>query len=87
LSIANNRKGVRTIARKPAVHTVPYQGGWANITEGASRHFGVRPTKAAAESVGRDSARGRGAEHMSHRSDGTIGERRSYGGDPYPPRG
>jgi hypothetical protein len=73
--------------RKPAVHTVPHKDGWANRTEGSSRVFGVRPTKSAAESVGRDSARNRGVEQMSHRRNGTIGERRSYGPDPNPPRG
>lgn len=69
------------------VHTVPYKGQWANRTEGASRVFGVAPTKARAEQIGRDSARQRQAEHISHRRDGTIGERRSYGNDPFPPRG
>jgi hypothetical protein len=72
------------MSRTPAVHAVLYKGGWANRTEGSSR---VRPTKSAAESVGRDSARNRGVEQMSHRRDGTIGERRSYGPDPHPPRG
>lgn len=78
---------MRTIARKPAIHTVPHGDGWANRTEGATRVFGVAPTKDAAEQIGRDSARGRHAEHISHRRDGTIGERRSYGNDPYPPKG
>jgi hypothetical protein len=87
LTIRNKWKEVRAISKKPAVHTVPYGDGWASITEGATRHFGVRPTKDAAERVGRESARDRGVEHMSHRRDGTIGERRSYGPDPYPPKG
>lgn len=73
--------------RKPAIHTVPHQGGWANRTEGASRVFGSAPTKASAEAIGRASARSRGVEQISHRENGTIGERRSYGSDPYPPRG
>jgi hypothetical protein len=76
------------MARKPAVHTVPDgNGGWINRTEGSSRGFAPAPNKADAEAAGRDSAKGRGVEHMSHRRDGTIGERRSYGGDPHPPRG
>ncbi|HWV86175.1 MAG TPA: DUF2188 domain-containing protein [Capillimicrobium sp.] len=72
--------------RKP-VHTVPYQGQWANRTEGAKRVFGVAPTKADAEARGRQTAQERRTEHISHRRDGTIGERRSYGRDPFPPRG
>jgi hypothetical protein len=75
------------MAKKPAVHTVPTADGWANRTEGASRTFGGARTKAEAEANGRASAERRGVEHISHRKDGTIGERRSYGNDPNPPRG
>jgi len=71
----------------PPVHTVPYGDQWANISEGSSRHFGVADRKADAERTGRDSAERRGTEHLSHRKDGTIGERRSYGNDPHPPKG
>ena len=78
---------MRDIGKKPAVHTVPHGEGWANRTEGASRVFGTAPTKAAAAQIGQDSARSRGTEWMAHRTDGTIGERRSYGGDPHPPKG
>lgn len=76
------------MARKQAVHTVrDPEGGWINRTEGSQRGFGHAPTKAEAEQVGRESARRRGVEQISHRRDGTFGERRSYGNDPYPPRG
>jgi hypothetical protein len=76
------------VTRKPAVHTVPDgEGGWINRTEGVDRGFGRAERKADAEKVGRASAERRHAEHLSHRRDGTIGERRSYGGDPYPPKG
>lgn len=76
------------MARKPAIHTVPDgQGGWINRTEGSSRGFAPAERKTDAESAGRDAARRRGVEQISHRTDGTIGERRSYGGDPYPPKG
>jgi hypothetical protein len=76
------------MARKPAVHTVPNPaGGWINRTEGSDRGFGQAPTKADAERIGRGSAERRGVEQISHRRDGTIGERRSYGRDPYPPKG
>lgn len=76
------------MARKPAVHTVPDgNGGWINRTEGKSRGFAPAPKKVDAEGAGRATAKARGVEHMSHRRDGTIGERRSYGGDPHPPRG
>lgn len=74
--------------KKPAIHTVPDgHGGWINRTEGSNRGFGVAERKADAERIGRESARQRQTEHMSHREDGTIGERRSYGNDPHPPKG
>lgn len=76
------------MTRKPAIHTVPDgNGGWINRTEGSERGFGAAERKADAEQIGRESARTRQTEQMSHRKDGTIGERRSYGGDPYPPKG
>ena len=76
------------MAKKPAIHTVPDgDGGWINRSEGSSRGFGGAPRKADAERAGRDSAERRETEHVSHRRDGTIGERRSYGNDPHPPKG
>ena len=76
------------MAKKPAIHTVPDgNGGWINKTEGTARGFGRAERKADAEQSGRASAERRSTEHISHRRDGTIGERRSYGSDPYPPKG
>ena len=72
---------------KPPVHTVPHEDGWANRRAGASRASKTFPTKAAAQQAGRETARREGTEHIVHRKDGTIGERNSYGNDPYPPRG
>ncbi|MEA2358522.1 MAG: hypothetical protein QOI62_1782 [Solirubrobacteraceae bacterium] len=43
--------------------------------------------KAEAPATGRQMARDRRVEHLIHNLDGTIGERNSYGDDPYPPRG
>jgi Uncharacterized protein conserved in bacteria (DUF2188) len=75
------------MAKKPAIHTVKTDDGWINRTEGSGRGFGTAPTKAEAEAIGRESAERRGVEHISHRVDGTIAERRSYGNDPHPPAG
>ncbi|MBN9622465.1 MAG: DUF2188 domain-containing protein [Actinobacteria bacterium] len=76
------------MARKPAIHTVPDgDGGWINRTEGSDRGFGRTDRKSEAEQIGRESAQRRGVEQISHRRDGTIGERRSYGNDPFPPKG
>jgi len=76
------------MSRKPAIHTVPDgNGGWINRTEGSTRGFGAADRKTDAERIGRESAQRRQTEQMSHRLDGTIGERRSYGNDPHPPKG
>ncbi len=75
------------MAKKPAIHTVKTDDGWINRTEGSQRGFGPAPTKSEAEAIGRDTAERRGVEQISHRVDGTIGERRSYGNDPHPPKG
>jgi len=75
------------MARKPAIHTVRTDDGWINRTEGSSRGFGPAPTKAGAEAIGREAAERRGVEQISHRVDGTFGERGSYGNDPHPREG
>jgi hypothetical protein len=72
---------------KKNVHTVPHEGGWANRRAGADRVSKVFPTKDAAQSAGREAAKNEGVEHVIHKKDGTIGERNSYGHDPYPPAG
>lgn len=72
---------------KRNVHTVPHGDGWANRREGSERVSNTAPTKDQAEQVGRDMARNDHVEHLIHRRNGTIGERNSYGNDPYPPKG
>jgi hypothetical protein len=72
--------------RGGGVHTVPSPigRGWWNKVDGqrVTRHR----TKESAVEVGREIARRLKVEHTIHLSDGTIGEKNSYGNDPYPPR-
>jgi len=75
------------MSKRRNIHTVPHEDGWANRREGSDRASGLYPTKDTAEQAGRDTARRAGVEHLIHRRDGTIGERNSYGNDPFPPRG
>lgn len=70
-----------------SIHTVPVEGGWAGRREGSDRTGKTYPTKVAAEAANRVTARRHRVEQLSHRRDGTIGERRSYSGDPHPPKG
>jgi hypothetical protein len=74
------------MSAKP-VHTVPHEDGWANRREGSDRVSRVYPTKDEAQDAGRDTARNEHTEHIVHNRDGKIGERNSYGNDPFPPRG
>jgi hypothetical protein len=72
--------------RGGGVHTVPSPigAGWWNKVDGRviSRHR----LKENAVEVGRAVARELKVEHTIHKSDGSIGEKNSYGNDPFPPR-
>jgi hypothetical protein len=72
--------------RGGGVHTVPSPAGsgWCNKVDGKviSRHR----LKESAVETGREAARRLKVEHTIHLSDGSIGEKNSYGNDPYPPR-
>lgn len=72
---------------KRNLHTVPHGDGWANRREGSPRVSKVFRTKKEAQAAGRHTAKQSSVEHVIHRRDGTIGEKNSYGGDPYPPKG
>lgn len=74
------------MADKRNVHTVKVEDGWAGRRAGSDRTGKPYPTKAEAEAANRATARRDGVEHIPHRRDGTIGERRSYGNDPNPPK-
>lgn len=69
------------------IHTVHRNGRWYNEVEGGKRASNSADTKAEAQKIGRDMSRDRGVEHVIHNKDGKIGERNSYGNDPFPPRG
>jgi hypothetical protein len=72
--------------RGEGVHTVPspMRSGWCNKVNGkvVSRHR----RKDDALEAGREVARRLKMEHTIHMSDGTIGEKNSYGNDPFPPK-
>jgi hypothetical protein len=68
------------------VHTLHRGGAWFNEIEG-QEPFSSHHTKEEAVAAGRAQARAMRTEHLIHNLDGTIGERNSYGNDPFPPRG
>jgi hypothetical protein len=71
--------------RGGGVHTVPSPVGarWCNKVDGKviSRHR----LKDDAVEAGRAVARELKVEHTIHLTDGSIGEKNSYGNDPHPP--
>lgn len=60
---------------------------WKSKVEGSSRAAHTGGTKAEQQAVGRQMAKDRGVEHTIRKTDGTIGEKNSYGNDPNPPKG
>ena len=72
---------------KNNVHTVPHEGGWANVRHDSERASSVSPTQAEAIERGREIAKNAGVEHVIHGADGRIRESNSYGKDPFPPKG
>lgn len=75
---------------KRGVHVVPHQTNgqqdWQVKREHAERASGTFTTQAEARAAARQIAINSHAELYVHRKDGTIGERNSYGNDPFPPR-
>lgn len=63
-------------------HVVPHQGDWAVRGEGNSRVTSVHPTQSSAYEVAREIAINNRSEVVTHRPDGTIRDKDSYGNDP-----
>ena len=71
------------------VHVVYRERGkqWRGEVTGNKRASGTHTAKPAAIVQGRRLAQRNRAELVVHNQDGKIGDRRSYGNDPFPPRG
>lgn len=68
-------------------HVVPHPDGWAVRPAGGSRPSSVHPTQQAAGDRARSIAQNQRTEVVTHRPDGRIRDRDSYGNDPFPPKG
>lgn len=68
-------------------HVVPSGGKWKVVRSGAERATGVYATQREAIERATEIARSNRAELYIHGEDGRIRDRRSYGKDPYPPKG
>lgn len=69
------------------IHTTPNPDGEGWVNQMSGKIVSRYRTKLMAERAGRRLAIENGAEHVVHRRDGTIGQKNSYGTDPYPPAG
>jgi hypothetical protein len=74
------------MAKDGTVETYFEDGRWKNRVGGNMRASNSAATKAEAQSAGRRIAQDRGLEHVIKNKDGTIGQKNSYGKDPFPPR-
>ena len=70
--------------KKPPVHVLPRDDGWAVVREGNERATSVHPTQAEAAKAGREIARKDGTEFLLHAKDGRVRDRSNYGEDPSP---
>lgn len=68
------------------VHVVPHENGWAVKLEGVKTPVSQHRTQGAAENAGRPIARANQSELVTHRPNGQIRDKDSYGNDPFPPR-
>jgi hypothetical protein len=62
------------------VHTVPSDKGWRN--KAGTRPISNHRTKALAQKAGRKQAIERKAQHVIHKSNGSVDVTRTYGNDP-----
>lgn len=72
---------------KKGQHVVPSGGVWRVRRSGSERASGIYPTQQEAVQRASEIARNQGTEVYIHGRDGRIRERRSYGNDPFPPKG
>lgn len=68
-------------------HVVPLGNGWAVKSAGAERATVITSKQSDAIFVAKDIAKNNHAELIVHGKDGKIRNRKSYGHDPYPPKG
>jgi uncharacterized protein (TIGR02271 family) len=72
------------MAKKPSVHVLQRDEGWAVVREGNERATSVHPTQAEAAKAGREIARKDKTAFVLHAKDGRIRDRSDYGEDPSP---
>lgn len=74
------------MAKKTNLHVVPHNGSWAVRREGSDRVSSTHGTQRGAEDAAKNTARREHGEVFTHRPNGEIRDRDSYGNDPCPPK-
>lgn len=74
------------MGKRPSIHIVPHDSGWAVKKSGAARASKVTATKAEADKIGRAMAKTQQTELVIHGRDGKIQDADSFGWDPLPPK-
>lgn len=75
------------MSRPKPQHVVTHPQGWAVKREGSDRASAVLPTKEQAFERAREIAQREEGSVVVHKENGQIQEERTYGKDPFPPRG
>lgn len=75
------------MANRKFLHVTPEGEGWVIKREGEAAEVARLRTQAEAFERAREIAQREGGEVLVHGEDGQIRDRRSYGGDPNPPKG
>ena len=68
-------------------HVVPHNGAWAVRGAGNSRVTSTHGTQSEARAAARGIAINQQSEVVTHRPNGQIRDKDSYGNDPFPPKG
>jgi len=76
------------MSKRQTFHVVPAKDGWNVKREGAQRPAKTFDIKKDAVDFGRRAAQHQPLGQLKiHKKDGTIQEERTYGKDPFPPKG
>lgn len=76
------------MTNRKTYHVTPHEDGWQVKAEGAKRATAVFDTKAETVEVAAGiAAKQPLGQVIIHRQDGTIQDERTYGKDPFPPKG
>lgn len=75
------------MAKNNRIHVTGTRGDWRVVREGNERASATAATKDAAIERARELAMPQGGQVIIHGTNGRIQSERSYGNDPFPPKG